>query len=156
MLLRQMGGPNNMCVKISGLPLGLVLIFVSLRFWELGRIKGRLPGFWLTPRYLMDFSVPQSFLIVPEGVLVMKMLLWNFDNLTFNCNMFLRPKQPTNIGVLHLSHQFPTNIFSNVSIVPDIQSYLQWLLVFQNLSVFWQEGLMDMLPQNNNPSICLV
>jgi len=28
----------------------------------------------------MDFSAPQSFIVVPEGVLVMKMLLWNLTS----------------------------------------------------------------------------
>ena len=49
--------------------------------------------------------------------------------------------------MLNLLHQFPTNICSNMSTVPNIQSYLQWLFVFQNLIVFWQEGLMVRLPQ---------
>jgi len=39
--------------------------------------------------------------------------------------------------MLNLSHQFPINIFSNASTVPNVQSYPQWLLVFQNLIYFW-------------------
>jgi len=150
-------GPISKCVKISGPLFGSILEFVSLRCWKLGRIRGGLPGLWLIPRYIMDFSAPQSFIVIPEGVLVIKTLLWNLTSPPSLAICSCDPNNPTNIYacLTHLINFLSTYLVMRQK-SPIVQSHLQWLVVFQNLIVLWQAGSMVMPPQNNSPSICLV